>query len=60
MKEGTGDKGDVSSFQIARAWLDTERAGEWLGEQKAAAVREKGRSGGGSGGDCGGGAQTFN
>lgn len=39
------DKGDVSSFQMARAWLDMKRVGECLGEQKAGAMWEKGRSG---------------
>lgn len=37
------DKGDVSSFEMARAWLDMKRVGECLGEQKAGAMREKGR-----------------
>ena len=39
------DKGDVSSFQMARAWLDMKRVGECLGEQKAGSMREKGRGG---------------
>lgn len=32
------DKGDVSSFEMARAWLDMKRVGECLGEQKAGAM----------------------
>lgn len=39
------DKGDVSSFEMARAWLDMKRVGECLGEQKAGAMWEKGRGG---------------
>lgn len=39
------DKGDVSSFEMASAWLDMKRVGECLGEQKAGAMWEKGIGG---------------